>query len=87
MEEFDYLEMELVQEAVENWESLDAVEEIGIREVYIGDTEERAFLSRIRFRDRERPVFIEVRFLKEEDDELEGELESRFENGSPVVWQ
>ena len=87
MEEIEFAEMELVQEAVANWESMDDVEEIGTREVYIGDTEERAFLSRIVFRDMERPVYIEIRLLKQEDEEQEGELESRFENGLPVIWQ
>ena len=87
MEQIEWVEMELVQEAVMNWESMDGVEEIGTREVYIGNTEERAFLSRILFQDMEKPVYIEVRLLKEVDDEQEYELEFRFENGVPVIWQ
>ena len=87
MEQTEWIEMELVQEAVMNWESMDDVEEIGTREVYVGNTEERAFLSRIMFRDMEKPVYIEVRLLKEVDEEKEGELQFRFENGVPVIWQ
>ena len=87
MEQIEWIEMELVQEAVVNWESMDDVEEIGTREVYVGNTEERAFLSRIMFRDMEKPVYIEVRLLKEVDEEKEGELQFRFENGVPVIWQ
>ena len=87
MEEIEFLEMQLVKEAVENWGSMDDVEEIGTREIYIGVTEERAFLSRIMFRDMERPVYIEVRLLKEENEEQEGDLEFKFENGQPVIWQ
>lgn len=87
MEEIEYAEMQLVQEAVANWESMDDVEEIGTREIFIGITEERAFLSRIMFRDMERPVYIEVRLLREENEEQEGELEFKFENGQPVIWQ
>ena len=87
MEQIEWIEMVLVQEAVVNWESMDGVEEIGTREVYIGNTEERAFLSRILFQDMEKPVYIEVRLLREVDDEQEDELEFRFENGVPVIWQ
>ncbi|MDA0988055.1 MAG: hypothetical protein O2783_02740 [Chloroflexi bacterium] len=87
MEEIEFAEMELVQEAVANWESMDDVEEIGTREIFIGITEERAFLSRITFRDVEKPVYIEVRLLREETEEQEGELEFKFENGQPVIWQ
>ena len=90
MEQIEWVEMELVQEAVMNWESMDDVEEIGTREIYVGNTEERAFLSRIMFRDMEKPVYIEVRLLREVDNvdnEEEGELEFKFENGVPVIWQ
>jgi len=87
MEQIEWIEMVLVQEAVVNWESMDGVEEIGTREVYIGNTEERAFLSRILFQDMEKPVYIEVRLLREVDGEQEDELEFRFENGVPVIWQ
>jgi hypothetical protein len=87
MEEIEYAEMQLVQEAVENWGSMDDVEEIGTREIFIGITEERAFLSRIMFRDVERSIYIEVRLLREENEEQEGELEFKFENGQPVIWQ
>jgi|AP45_3_1055517.scaffolds.fasta_scaffold362759_1 hypothetical protein len=58
-------EMELVQEAVSNWESLEEVEEIRTHEIYIGSTEDRAFLSRIQLRDVDRPVYIEVRLLNQ----------------------
>jgi len=87
MEMNEYAEIQLVQEAVENWESMDEGEEIGTREIFIGITEERAFLSRIMFRDMERPVYIEVRLLREETEEQEGEMEFKFENGQPVIWQ
>ena len=58
-------EMQLVQEAMSNWESPEKVEEIRTREVYIGSTEDRAFLSRIQLRDVDRPVYIEVRLLNQ----------------------
>ena len=87
MEQIEWIEMELVQEAVANWVSMDDVEEIGTREIYVGNTEERAFLSRIMFRDMEKPVYIEVRLLREVDEEEEDGLQFRFENGVPVIWQ
>ena len=92
MEEIEFVEMELVQEAVANWESLEDVEKIGTRELYVGDTEGRAFLSRIQLRDMDRPIYIEVRLFGEEGDAMERLFKNglpviAFQNELPVMWQ
>ena len=75
-------ELDLIQEAVSNWESLQEVAEIETCEVSTDDLEERLFLARIMPRDRKSPIYIEMRALQEGDDGLKELLE----NGRPVIW-
>ena len=75
-------ELDLVQETVSNWESLDEVAEVETREVFAGVDGKHAFLSRIHLRGRETPVYIEMRALSSDEDDLE----ERFSNGRPAAW-
>ena len=75
-------ELDLIQEAVSNWESLYEIEEVETCEILPGALEERSFLSRILLREREEPIYIEMRVLKES----EGRLKEIFERERPVIW-
>ena len=75
-------ELDLIQEAVSNWESLQEVAEVETCEVSPGTQGKRAYLSRILLKDRENPVFIEVRAIVGTADSTE----EMFNNGKPVAW-
>ncbi len=75
-------ELDLIQEAVSNWESLDEVAEVETCEVYTNTEGKRSYLSRILLRDREAPLYIEVRAFSGNGDALE----EMFSNGKPATW-
>ena len=75
-------ELDLMQEAVSNWESLQEVAEVETCEVYRGAEGKRAYLSRILLRDREAPIYIEMRAVTGAG----GALVEMFNNGKPVAW-
>ena len=75
-------ELDLIQEAVSNWESLYEIEGVETCDILSSALEERSFLLRILLREREEPIYIEMRVLKE----AEGRLKEIFERGRPVIW-
>ena len=75
-------ELDLIQEAVSNWESLYEVEEVETWELSSGTLGESTTVARILTRNREAPIYIEMRALHEVDDGLKELLE----NGKPVMW-
>ena len=75
-------ELELIQEAVSNWESLQEVTEVETCEVSPGNRGKRAYLSHIVLHDRENPVYIEVRAIVDAGDSVE----EQFTKGKPVAW-
>ena len=75
-------ELDLIQEAVSNWESLDEGAEVETCEIYTSTEGKRAYLSRILLRDREAPLYIEVRAFSGNGDALEKVLSK----GKPATW-
>ena len=75
-------ELDLVQEAVSNWESLDEVAEVETCEAFADAYGKHAYLSRVQLRGRETPVYIEMRALSGDEDDLE----ERFSNGKLAAW-
>ena len=72
-------ELELVQEAVSNWESLDDVDGVEVtllQDDSLGDT----YISRILLRGRTSPVYLELRVFN-------GEPAGLLEEGVPASWR
>ena len=72
-------ELELVQEAVSNWESLDDVDGIEVTMLQ-DDMGNEAYVSRILLRGRPLPVYLEFRVLN-------GEPAGLLEKGVQAAWR
>ncbi|MDE2861147.1 MAG: hypothetical protein OYI31_00165 [Chloroflexota bacterium] len=75
-------ELDLIQEAVVNWESLDEVAEVETWELCAGAEEERIYLSRILPQGGERAVYIEMRAVSG----VSGSLDRVPYGAKPVSW-
>lgn len=75
-------ELDLIQEAVVNWESLDEVREAETWELCAGEEGERVFMARILPQDRETAVYIEMRAVSGAGSSVDKVLDG----AKPVAW-
>ncbi len=73
-------ELELVQEAVANWENLDEVESVEALKLPRRDGRGPTYMSRIALRGRELPVYLEMTILNVEPEGI-------HEDGIAVAWR